>query len=134
LNLILATAGQNGNGSSGITLVNGRLPINSQYAGSVYPLENLPVDLQAKYPNSVAFTELGFPDFSPYAQIEVKVPNLTGSYPNDSALANEQAGLLATPDGFVWHHVEDGETLQLIPQDIHDAVRHTGGAAIIKGN
>ena len=122
-----------GTNDSGVTLVNGRIPINSQYAGGVYPVENLPTDLQARYPNSVSFTPQGFPDFSPYSVAEVKVPNLTGNYPTDSALANEAAGLSETPQGFVWHHVEDGETLQLIPEDIHDAVRHTGGSAIIKG-
>jgi A nuclease of the HNH/ENDO VII superfamily with conserved WHH len=34
--------------------------------------------------------------------------------------------------GYVWHHVEDGETLMLIPKDLHNAVRHTGGSAVIR--
>lgn len=34
--------------------------------------------------------------------------------------------------GYTWHHVEDGRTMQLIPQRLHNAVRHTGGCAIIK--
>jgi hypothetical protein len=29
------------------------------------------------------------------------------------------------------HHVEDGLTMQLVPSDLHDVVRHTGGAALI---
>lgn len=37
-----------------------------------------------------------------------------------------------TPKGYTWHHVEDGKTLILIPTDLHDAVRHTGGAALIR--
>ncbi|WP_405237918.1 HNH endonuclease [Lentisalinibacter orientalis] len=41
-------------------------------------------------------------------------------------------GLDRTPSGYVWHHVEDGRTMQLIPQDIHNAARHTGGAAVIR--
>ena len=116
-----------------VQLVNGRVPINSKYAGGTYPVENLPSDLQVKYPNSVEFTPQGFPDFSPYAQAEVQVEGLTGDYRTDEALANAQAGLEETPDDYVWHHVEDAETMQLVPQDIHQAVRHTGGAAIITG-
>jgi len=33
-----------------------------------------------------------------------------------------------------WHHNEDGITMELVPTDIHDAARHTGGVAIIKLN
>ena len=50
----------------------------------------------------------------------------------DAKLANEAVGLKGTPDGYVWHHVEDGKTMQLIPKDIHDAFPHTGGASIIR--
>jgi hypothetical protein len=31
-----------------------------------------------------------------------------------------------------WHHVEDGKTMQLIPWDLHDGVRHSGGVAVTK--
>ncbi|MBM7127747.1 HNH endonuclease [Dyella flava] len=113
-------------------LVGGRAPINSKYAGQTYPLENLSPELQVKYPDSVSFTPQGFPDFSPYSVAEVQLDGLTGNYANDAALSNEAVGLDATPQGYVWHHVEDGETMQLIPQDIHNAVRHTGGAAVIR--
>jgi filamentous hemagglutinin len=116
----------------GVPLVNGRSPINSQYAGKNYSAENFPPDLQAKYPNGVNFNSKGFPDFSPYAKASLEVPGLTGDYKNDAALANTMAGLKATPDGYVWHHVEDANTMLLIPQDIHNAVRHTGGAAILR--
>jgi filamentous hemagglutinin len=50
----------------------------------------------------------------------------------DERIANKLAGVPRTPTGYVWHHVEDGETLILIPKDLHNAVRHTGGAAVIK--
>ena len=46
--------------------------------------------------------------------------------------ANRVAGFKSTPDGFTWHHVEDGITMQLVPTDLHDVVKHTGGAAVIK--
>jgi filamentous hemagglutinin len=64
--------------------------------------------------------------------MEAKVDDLTGNYARDAAAANRARGLSATPEGYVWHHVEDGETLILIPRDIHNAVRHTGGSAIIR--
>jgi len=118
--------------SQEIQLVGGRAPINSRYAGQTYPLENLPQELQVKHPDSINFTPQGFPDFSPHSIAEVQIDDLTGNYANDAALANEAVGLDATPQGYVWHHVEDGETMRLIPQDIHNAVRHTGGAAVIR--
>jgi hypothetical protein len=102
-----------------VQTIGGRAPINSKYAGQVHP-------------SGVAFTARGFPDFAPHAMAEVKIMNLTGNYAKDSALANQALGLPSTPLGYVWHHVEDGLTMQLIHQDLHSAVRHTGGAAVIR--
>ncbi|WP_176668681.1 HNH endonuclease [Variovorax sp. SG517] len=31
---------------------------------------------------------------------------------------------------YTWHHSQYDGKLQLIPKDIHDAVKHTGGAAV----
>ena len=50
--------------------------------------------------------------------------------PRDSA--GHALGCPTPPDGYVWHHVENGRTMQLIPREIHNAVRHTGGAAVIR--
>ena len=50
----------------------------------------------------------------------------------DEAAANDHWGYPKTPKGYAWHHVEDGHTLQLVPSDIHAAVRHTGGVAVLK--
>jgi len=102
-----------------IPTIGGCLPINSSYAGPTHP-------------SGVEFTCQGFPDFSPYSEAEVTLDGLTGNYAKDSAMANQAAGFEQTPEGYVWHHVEDGETMQLVPQDIHNAARHTGGAAIIR--
>ncbi|MFM0184043.1 HNH endonuclease [Paraburkholderia aspalathi] len=117
----------------GVALVNGRVPINSKYAGQMYPTDSLSPELQAKYPLGVQFTPQGFPNFTPYAKAEAEIDGLTGNYGVDAAMANKAVGLQSTPQGYVWHHVEDGNTMQLIPQDLHNAVRHTGGAAVIKG-
>jgi len=102
-----------------IPTIGGRAPINSKYAGQIHP-------------SGVEFTEQGFPNFRPYSQAEVEIPNLTGKYSIDSQLANEAMGFPSTPKGYVWHHVEDGATMQLIPQGVHNSVRHTGGAAVIR--
>jgi|GEM_PF-2149063 hypothetical protein len=130
-----ACGGGEGGGEPGGELpkINGRSPINSQYAGGSYPIEKLPPDLQAKYPNSVDFKRNGYANFTPYAKDSVQIDGLTGKRGPDEILANAKAGLNKTPEGFTWHHVEDGKTMELVPSDIHDAVRHTGGAAIIKG-
>jgi RHS repeat-associated protein len=103
----------------GIRTINGRRPINSKYAGKTHP-------------SGVKFTDQGFPDFSPYAKAKAKLEGLTGDYRTDSDMANAAVGLEATPAGMVWHHVEDGMTMLLVPQAKHQAVRHTGGAAVIR--
>lgn len=109
-----------------------RKPNNSKYAGKQYPPEKLPPKVREKYPDSVRFTEDGYPDFSPYAQKSVKVEGLTGQNANDFKLANQAAGLKRKPQGWTWHHHQDGKTMQLVPTDLHDAVRHSGGASILR--
>lgn len=109
--------------------INGRLPRNSQYSGGLFPSEKLSEYLVSKYPNGVIFSQQGFPDFSPYAYFEVQIGGLTGK--GDDLYANRALGLTSTPDGYTWHHVEDGKTMQLVPSDLHDKVAHTGGRAYI---
>ncbi len=123
------------NGSSACATVGavfpvaGKLPLNAGYAGRAFPL---PPSLAYKYPAGVSFTEQGFPELSRYALRRVTSPNLTGK-PSDFALADKLSGL-PRPRGYTWHHVEDGMTLLLVPTDLHQAVRHTGGAAILKNS
>lgn len=78
------------------------------------------------------FNEQGFPDFSPHAKAQVDIKGLTGNYAKDAAMANKAVGLKSTPSGHVWHHVENAKTMQLVSKDIHNAARHTGGAAILR--
>lgn len=90
-------------GPAAVTKVNNRMPINSK----------------------------GSPDFSRYARTTVNI----GSFTKDDAdfrSTNAKVGLAGkkAPDNFVWHHTDKDGILQLIPKDIHDAVRHKGGAAI----
>ncbi|WP_081053941.1 hemagglutinin repeat-containing protein [Burkholderia territorii] len=121
-----------GVGRNGLPKINGRYPINSKYADQQFPMDKLPPEIQQKYPQGVKFNSQGFPDFSPYAKAKVNVQGLTGDYRTDEAISNKKVGLSETPDGYVWHHVENAQTMLLIPQDLHNAVRHTGGSAILK--
>jgi len=62
----------------------------------------------------------------------IRLDGLTGIYDTDASVANRALGLRQTPPGRVWHHVEDGTTMILIPRDLHAAIRHTGGSAVIR--
>jgi hypothetical protein len=64
----------------------------------------------------------------------VRVKRLTGNDGIDQGLADEAAGFKKgeTPQGYVWHHVEDGKTMQLVPQYINNNTPHTGGAALLR--
>lgn len=109
--------------------VGGRLPINARYAGKGFPLSP---ELAAKYPKGVTFRSTGFPAFTPYREAHAVVQGLTGDIRIDSRIANTATSLPSTPEGWTWHHVEDGRTMELVPSDLHGYVRHTGGAAVIR--
>jgi hypothetical protein len=116
-----------------------RMPINSCFAGKVMKGDDLPLSIRGNYPNGVPFNMLGFPDFARYA---AKTANI-GRFKSDSTdfrKVNEAAFGKSNPfgdrapDGYTWHHHhhhhhENGK-LQLIPKEIHDAVKHTGGASL----
>lgn len=119
--------------------VAGRLPINHQFAGKNFPAKNLPQKYRAK---GVKFTDEGFPDFEPHAMV---LPNgsktvpikLTGSRGADEAAANAAMRKIdptwtKTPAHHIWHHLEDGKTMMLVPTKLHDAVRHSGGVSRFK--
>lgn len=118
-------------GSSYAQRINGRLPLNSEYAGRVFPASRLPIGIRKKYPAGVPFTQKGLPDFTRYATHKVQITPQT-SRPADFAKANRAAGLKSTPKGYTWHHTEKSGELLLVPSDIHKAVSHTGGIAVGK--
>ncbi len=123
--------GNKGEPATLIQKVNGRNPINSKYAGQVYPLELLPVEIRGKYPHSVPFTHAGFPDFSRYSIKNVKITP-GNSRAVDFARADKLAGYNKQnprPSDYTWHHDKESGYMQLVPTDIHGAVRHTGGIA-----
>jgi hypothetical protein len=113
-------------------IASGRIvPINKKYKGQTYRFPS-GSELAQKYPNGVRFTEDGFPDFSPYARATVRI-RMRGTSA-DFTEANRAAGRAVTGSfgSETWHHVEDRITMQLVPYDLHWAVRHTGGESVIK--
>ncbi len=87
--------------------------------------------LSKKYPKGVRFTKEGFPDFSPYSIKDVKIEYGKTRYV-DFSTANKAAGFDKTPVGYTWHHSEKYGLMQLVPEELHEQVRHTGGVSIYK--
>lgn len=77
----------------------------------------------------VKFKE-GYPDFSEYSEHTVTI-DMKGNHGSDFTKANAEAGLDKTPKGMTWHHHQDGTTMQLVPQDLHNNVPHTGGNSVV---
>lgn len=75
----------------------------------------------------IPFNKYGFPDFSSVAIKTVKI--VVKNSRSDRLAANKQSGISKEPRGYIWHHHEDGTTLQLVPKDIHGKTGHSGGAA-----
>ena len=109
--------------------INGRRSINSAFAGKMYPIEKLPIDIRSKYQHSVPFNHAGFSDFSQYSIKNVcitlgksrdvyfgRADIAAGYSPNNSRLT-----------GYTRHHHQDSGYMQLVPTEIHDDVRHSGG-------
>ncbi|HLL23345.1 MAG TPA: HNH endonuclease [Kofleriaceae bacterium] len=114
--------------------VAGRLPQNHVLAGKSFPIDELPPKYRSK---GLRFTDEGYPDFTPHAKqlptgkkyVEIEY---TGKRADDFGAANKKAKLDETPEGWTWHHLEDGRKMMLVPTDLHQAVKHTGGVAKYK--
>ena len=92
---------------------------------------------------SVTYSKEGYPDFSPYSHPEHSKPveiNMTGNNHKDFKAANQKIGLKGSnpPEGYTWHHMEDGKHMLLVRSDVHDATiggfPHTGGGSIVRNN
>jgi hypothetical protein len=104
-------------------------PIGYQHRGTEWET----VGLKIKY--YIRINSLGFPDFSGYAIAIVRIP-MTGDRRADEAMANKAAEIPPGKKyrGFTWHHHQDRRTMLLIPTELHNAFRHSGGVwAIRKG-
>ncbi len=121
-----------------VKLVGGALPRNHEWAGKTYPASKLPEEIRGKYPDGVKFRSDGFPDFEPYARVTVPDDGLIGDTYHDFSAANRAAKFPDKPKGrspdkeWTWHHHQDGKRMQWVPTDLHDAVKHTGGGAIVR--
>ena len=112
--------------------------INIKYAGSIMDPSNSDVAkaayIKAKY-GDIYMSRQGFPVFDDYAIARVELPDLTGlnSGSDDIAKANlAHHGTTTSIPGYTWHHLEDGKTMILIPTELHEAYRHTGGADLLR--
>lgn len=107
--------------------------LNSDYAGAIMPPTGENADFIKMYYGDIFMSQSGFPIFDNYAIARVELDNLTGNDSIDFAMANKVFHSSSQRiDGYTWHHLEDGKTLILIPSDLHEAYRHTGGASLIK--
>ena len=83
---------------------------------------------------TISFDSMGFPNFSPFVHDRVQI-RMTGNNSRDQFLADTeffQKGGVKPPGEWVWHHSQDLTTMELIPFEVNDAVRHMGGASIIR--
>ena len=69
--------------------------------------------------------------YQPKAVKKVEI-QFSGNSDMDIKLANKMMGWKETPDNMVWHHSHDRSTMMLIDENLHKAVRHTGGDAITR--
>ncbi|WP_426252881.1 HNH endonuclease [Paenibacillus pabuli] len=96
---------------------------------------------------SVSYPE-GYPDFSDYYHPTVKPVKIKVASPKNPKKDFEEANLASglnknsdpsvpsknePPDGYTWHHHEDGETMILVESDIHDEFKHIGGQSTVNG-
>lgn len=115
--------------------------INSKYANSIMELPDAYSTSQSQLLKDmygdVMMSSSSNPIFEDYAIFRYESSNLTGlnGGMDDIALANmAHHGTKVDPVGYTWHHLEDGKTLILIPSDLHEAYRHTGGADFLREN
>ena len=106
---------------------------NLKYAGGVMvPAVDDPNYILNKY-GQIKMSRYGFAVFDEHSIARVVIDDLTGDEDIDLALANmKHHGTKQSIPGYTWHHLEDGKTLILIPTELHDAYKHTGGAALIR--
>jgi hypothetical protein len=119
-------------------------PPNAAYAGQVVRFPD-PVRA-ARHPEGVRVDESGLPDFSRYARAaaeiaeppegfggdELRLTDLVSANAALHAAGHELwAGLppVATPHGWVWHHVAHSRRMELVPAEVKALLRHHGGLA-----
>jgi len=105
-----------GGGGGGYAPKGSRRPRNGHYAGQEHPVTKIPFDAE------------GYPDFRAAGLVrqEVRIKQ-TGTRRGDRLAANRRAGFAEEPEGYVWHHHQDGVTMLLVPEWAHKMTGHSGG-------
>jgi len=108
---------------------------NERYIGCVMePSGTDSALIKAKY-GDIYMSSQGFAILDDYAIARVELDGLTGlnNGADDIARANlAHHGTQTSIPGYTWHHLEDGKTLILVPTELHEAYRHTGGADLLR--
>ncbi len=93
----------------------------------------LPKELHAKYGTHIPFTEDGFPDLFRFARKKVTI-KIQGNRRLDDLAANKAAGFTppTTPATWSWHHHQNGESMLLVPTELHQRVGHHGSYSIYR--
>ncbi|XOB63285.1 PAAR-like domain-containing protein [Campylobacterota bacterium DY0563] len=93
--------------------------------------------------HQVTYDKDGYPNFSEHkytgnaGKSEVQI-DMKGNHSTDFKAANEKAGFVNSkgnitqnshPEGYTWHHHQDGKTMQLVKQGPHNNTPHTGGVS-----
>jgi RHS repeat-associated protein len=129
--------------------VNGRYPIHKEWANQKITPDKLPATIKNRdqilddYPYGVMYSSEGRADFTPYSKVDLKFKpgELVGETGPDTSAARTMLmnqnhltmeQVMELEKDHVWHHVEGGQGMQLVPSDLHDAYKHTGGRADIK--
>ena len=116
----------------------GSVTITKKIDGKEYDLTYTKGDDGHLYARFEPYADYKNPDF---ADVDFSKPiksnqPLNGNYQSDATMLNKQIGLTETPNGYVWHHIEDGESMLLVPQKIHSVkfggFTHRGGASVIR--
>lgn len=86
---------------------------------------------------SVTYNKEGYPDFTPYRHPTVKDVQIefSGERKKDNRAADKAAGITEEKrqdEKYIWHHHQDGKTMQLIKEDVHKDFFHTGGMARVR--
>lgn len=106
---------------------------NIKYAGGVMVPAGDNADYILEKYGQIQMSKYGFAIFDEHAVARVVIEDLTGDEAADIARANLiHHGTQQSIPGYTWHHLEDGKTMILIPTELHEAYRHTGGAAFIR--
>ncbi|MCD1158994.1 T7SS effector LXG polymorphic toxin [Peribacillus frigoritolerans] len=97
--------------------------------------------ISVSYPN-------GYPDFTPYVHPNVEPIKIEVHSPKNNPKDFENANIAAKlskdtdppiidirkpPEGYTWHHHQDGKTMMLVDEDIHREFRHIGGQSKVNG-